>query len=308
MSHEPVLLHEVIAGLDLRSGLTVLDATLGSGGHGRAIGEVIGATGRLIGLDADPAVIIEAKASLADLPCQVILHHGNFRDLDFHLETLGINVVDRALFDLGLSSPQLIDPTRGFSFQTDGPLLMTLAGADTGGLNAARLINELSVLELSNILARYGEERHARRIAEAIVAVRRVKAILTTGQLVEIIATAVPKNYRFARRHFATKTFQALRIATNNELEALALGLSAVWTHLVLSGRLAVISFHSLEARLVKDQFREMVRINVGQPITKRAIRPSREEIIRNPRSRSATLRIICKTKHISSLTENGKR
>ena len=224
MSHEPVLLHEVIAGLDLRSGLTVLDATLGSGGHGRAIGEVIGATGRLIGLDADPAVIIEAKASLADLPCQVILHHGNFRDLDFHLETLGINVVDRALFDLGLSSPQLIDPTRGFSFQTDGPLLMTLAGADTGGLNAARLINELSVLELSNILARYGEERHARRIAEAIVAVRRVKAILTTGQLVEIIATAVPKNYRFARRHFATKTFQALRIATNNELEALALG------------------------------------------------------------------------------------
>ncbi len=295
MEHEPVLLHEVIAGLDLRPGLTVLDATLGRGGHSRAIGEAIGTTGKLIALDADPEAVAKARIDLADLPCTAIFQSGNFRGLETHFATLGIGSIDRALFDLGLSSPQLADPTRGFSFQTDGPLLMTLAGADTVGMNAARLVNELPVSELADLIAHYGKEGYARRIAEAIVASRRTGSILTTGQLVEIIASAVPKSYRSGRRHFATKTFQALRIATNDELGALRDGLSAVWSFLTSQGRLAVISFHSLEARLVKDRFREWVRTGQGKLFTKHAIRPSREEEVRNPRSRSATLRIISK-------------
>ena len=172
---------------------------------------------------------------------------------------------------------------------------MTLAGADTVGMNAARLVNELPVSELADLIAHYGKEGYARRIAEAIVASRRTGSILTTGQLVEIIASAVPKSYRSGRRHFATKTFQALRIATNDELGALRDGLSAVWSFLTSQGRLAVISFHSLEARLVKDRFREWVRTGQGKLFTKHAIRPSREEEVRNPRSRSATLRIISK-------------
>ncbi|MFH1170908.1 MAG: 16S rRNA (cytosine(1402)-N(4))-methyltransferase RsmH [Candidatus Vogelbacteria bacterium] len=295
MSHEPVLLHEVIAGLDLRPGLTVLDGTLGDGGHARAIGEIIGATGRLIGLDADAEAVVRAEQNLADLASPKLFRQGNFRDLDIHLSALGIDRLDRALLDLGLSSPQLADPARGFSFQTDGPLLMTFAGADTTGLNAARLVNELPASELADLIARYGEEGYARRIAEAIVLARRTAPILTTFQLVEIIAGAVPKSYRFSRKHFATKTFQALRIAVNDELGALADGLASVWRHLNPGGRLAVISFHSLEARIVKECFRNWVRGGKGKFLTKHAIKPSREEILKNPRARSATLRIIFK-------------
>jgi len=296
MEHEPVLLHEVIVGLDLRPGLTVLDATLGRGGHSRAIGEAIGATGKLIALDADPEAVAKARINLADLPCLALFQSGNFRDLETHFTTLGIGSIDRALFDLGLSSPQLADSTRGFSFQTDGPLLMTLGGTDAKGLNAARLVNGLPVSELADLIARYGEEGYARRIAEAIVTSRRAGSILTTGQLVKVIASAVPKSYRSGRRHFATKTFQALRIATNDELGALGDGLSTVWRFLTPPGRLAVISFHSLEARLVKERFREWVRGGRGKLLTKHAIRPNREEEVGNPRSRSATLRIISKT------------
>lgn len=295
MDHEPVLLHEVVAGLDLHPGLTVLDATLGSGGHSRAIGEAIGTTGKLIALDADPEAVARTRKSLVDLPCKTLFHAGNFRDLEKHFASLGIGSIDRALFDLGLSSPQLADPTRGFSFQTDGPLLMTWNGQDTGGLNAARLVNELSVPELADIIARYGEEGYAQRITEAIVAGRRAGPILTTGQLVEIIAEAVPKSYRSGRKHFATKTFQALRLATNDELGALREGLAAVWCFLSPNSRLAVISFHSLEARIVKKRFRDWVQANQGKLLTKHAIRPTHDEEVRNPRSRSATLRIISK-------------
>ena len=295
MNHESVLLQEVIAGLDLRPGLTVLDATLGDGGHSQAMSEAIGSTGHLIGLDVDPAALERAKINLASLPCSTTFLTGNFRDLDQYLASIGVTSIDRALFDLGLSSPQLADFTRGFSFQKNGPLFMTLSGADTEGLNAARLVNELSIPQLTDILNRYGEESHARRIAEAIVTARRVTPILTTFNLVEIIAQAVPKSYRFARKHFATKTFQALRIATNDELEALTLGLLVVWKYLTLKGRIAIISFHSLEARIVKEYFRNLVREGNGELITKHAIRPNREEVFRNPRSRSATLRIISK-------------
>src|SRR3989338_8775801 len=200
MNHESVLLQEVIAGLDLRPGLTVLDATLGDGGHSQAMSEAIGSTGHLIGLDVDPAALERAKINLASLPCSTTFLTGNFRDLDQYLASIGVTSIDRALFDLGLSSPQLADFTRGFSFQRNGPLFMTLSGADTEGLNAARLVNELSIPQLTDILNRYGEESHARRIAEAIVTARRVAPILTPFNLVEIIAQAVPKSYRFARK------------------------------------------------------------------------------------------------------------
>ena len=295
MNHEPVLLHEVLEGLDLHPGLTVLDGTLGDGGHSQAIGEVIGSTGRLIGLDADPEAIKRAEVNLINLPCTKIFRPGNFRDLETHLTALSLTTVDRALFDLGLSSPQLADSTRGFSFQTDGPLMMTLDGHVGEGDNAAKLVNQLPASELGDIIARYGEEGYARRIAEGIVMARRREPILTTSALVRIISDAVPKSYRFGRRHFATKTFQALRIAVNDELRALADGLTAVWSHLAVNGRLAVISFHSLEARIVKEHFRQWARSGEGSLINKHAIKPSRAEAIRNPRSRSATLRIILK-------------
>ena len=295
MLHEPVLLHEVLSGLDLHEGQIVLDGTLGDGGHSRAIGEAIGPTGTLIGLDADPAAIERAGKNLADLPCRKIFHCGNFRDIEAHLETLGFPTIDRALLDLGLSSPQLADPTRGFSFQSDGPLLMTLSGEAAEEASAASLVNRLTVGELGDILAQYGEEGYARRIAEAIVAARRQGPILTTGALVRVIEEAVPKGYRFGRKHFATKTFQALRIATNDELGALVQGLTGIWAHLAPQGRLAVISFHSLEARIVKEHFRNWSKTGEGTLLHKHAVKPTREEEIRNPRSRSATLRIISK-------------
>ncbi len=295
MTHEPVLLHEVLANLDLHPGLTVLDGTLGDGGHSRALGEAIGASGTLIGLDADPAAIERATVNLADLPCRKIFHAGNFREVEAHLDTLGIREIDRALLDLGLSSPQLADPTRGFSFQTDGPLTMTLDGKVGEGTNAAKLVNQLTAGELGDIIAEYGEEGYARRIAEAIVVARRHAPIMTTQALVEIIGRAVPKGYRSGRRHFATKTFQALRIATNDELGALRQGLADLWPKLASGGRLAVISFHSLEARIVKECFRNWSRQAEGILIHKHAVKPTREEEIKNPRSRSATLRIISK-------------
>jgi|SRR3989344_779838 len=297
MNHEPVLLHEVVTGLDLQPGLTVLDGTLGSGEHARAISEKIGRDGLLIGFDVDPEAISRAERNLANLPCRTIFRTGNFRATGSHLNTLGINNVDRAFLDLGLSSLQLADPIRGFSFQGDGPLLMTLNGKNEGGLNAARLVNELSAPQLTDLLTRYGEESHARRIAEALVAARHATPILTTYQLVSVIERAVPKGYHFTRKHFATKTFQALRIATNDELGALTDGLLDIWSILTLGGRLAVISFHSLEARIVKRQFQNWARLGEGQILTKHAIRPKRGEELRNPRSRSATLRIISKIK-----------
>lgn len=295
MTHEPVLLHEVLANLDLRAGLTVLDGTLGDGGHSRAMGEAIGSTGTLIGLDADLEAIARAEANLVNLPCRKIFHRGNFRDVEAHLATLEVETIDRALLDLGLSSPQLADPARGFSFQSEGPLLMNLAGGAAGEESAAKLVNQLTAGELADIIAQYGEEGYARRIAEAIVVARRHTPILTTQALVRIIGDAVPKSYRSGRKHFATKTFQALRIAVNDELGALTQGLPGIWSHLAPQGRLAVISFHSLEARIVKEHFRNWSKAGEGTLLHKHAVKPTREEEIRNPRSRSATLRIILK-------------
>jgi 16S rRNA (cytosine1402-N4)-methyltransferase len=204
--------------------------------------------------------------------------------------------VDAVLADLGLSSEQLAESHRGFSFQGDEPLGMTLSSRPVpGALTAYEVVNFWREPTLADVIYGYGEERFARRIAKAIVLARAAKPLETTGQLVEVIKTAVPARYHGHRRHFATKTFQALRIAVNDELGALQNGLGSTWQRLNQSGRVAVITFHSLEARAVKRFCRERVAAAEAEMITKHAIRPTRSELLRNPRARSAQLRIIRK-------------
>lgn len=285
MTHEPVLLQEVIKALDLHEGDTFVDLTLNRGGHSRALCAALGQTGKLIGVDADQNALKIAQENLATCSCSVSLVESNFRELDRVLTEQGLEQVDAILADLGLSSEQLAGSGRGFSFQTDEPLLMTLAaqpGPDA--LTAAQIVNRWQEETLADIIYAYGEERFARRIAKQIVLAREVAPIETTLQLVDVIAAAVPVWYRKGRLHFATKTFQALRIAVNDELGALKTMLASAYRHLAPNGRLAIITFHSLEARIVKQAFPDSL-----------VIKPSRPEIINNPRARSAQLRLIIK-------------
>lgn len=298
-AHQAVLLQETIGGLGLAFGATVLDGTVNRGGHAKEICRAIGRGGHLIGIDADAQAIAEARENLAACPSKVTLASRNFRSLDLVLSELGVKQADAFLFDLGLSSDQLDRSGRGFSFsRPDEPLLMTFAKDDqSGALTAYEIVNRWRESTLADVIYGYGEERFARRIARAIVESRERGAITTTGQLTEIIRQAVPIWYTHKRLHFATKTFQALRMAVNDELGALKEGLAKAWAHLKVGGRIAVISFHSLEARQVKEQFKAWVAEGVGDLITKKAVKPSRAEILSNPRSRSAQLRIIQKIK-----------
>ncbi|MBI2099941.1 MAG: 16S rRNA (cytosine(1402)-N(4))-methyltransferase RsmH [Candidatus Vogelbacteria bacterium] len=285
--HQAVLLQEVISGLNPKPGEVALDATLGGGGHARAIAEKLGPNGLLIGLDQDSAALARAREALKDCPGRVELMQGNFRDLDKLLATIEVTEIDLTLFDLGLSSDQLEQSGRGFSFQQDEPLLMTFAdnpAPDT--LTAQEIVNTWEEDNLADIIYGYGAETFSRRIARAIAFARVESQITRTGQLVEIIRQAVPAWYTHRRLHFATKTFQALRLATNDELGALKDGLNLAWQLLRPGGRLAVITFHSLEARLVKRWSPEKVKVT----------KPTREEILKNPRARSAQLRIIKKS------------
>lgn len=293
MSHVPVLLQEVIDGLALKAELTVLDGTINVAGHSLAMSQMIPG-GCLIGLDRDRNALRQARLRLKQAPCRVILKQGNFRQLDRILSRLQIVRLDRCLFDLGLSSEQLTESGRGFSFLRDEPLVMTY---EVGPVmtTAQTIVNENSAADLKLILKEYGEEPFAAQIARAIVEARKKKRIETTKELVEIIREAVPAWYRSPRRrkHFATQTFQAIRIAVNDEFRSLVEGLEHGWRYLVSGGRLAVISFHSGEARLVKNFFRERTKSGAGVLITPKAIKPSFEQIRLNPRTRSATLRII---------------
>lgn len=296
MIHRPVLLAEVIAGLAIRAGDTVLDATVNRGGHSRSLCFLAGAAGRLIGLDADAEAIAEAETVLAACPGRVDLAVRNFRELGAVLDEWKVKQVNAALFDLGLSSDQLERSGRGFSFERDEPLRMTFAaGLAPGRLTAAEIVNGWREESLADVIYGYGEERLARRIARAIVTARRGGPLETTAQLVAVIREAVPAWYRHGRKHFATRTFQALRIAVNDELGALQAGLEQLWPRLASGGRLAVITFHSLEARVVKSAFRSWLARGEGRQLAKKAIRPGRQEIISNPRSRSAQLRLIKK-------------
>ncbi len=298
MAHTPVLLQSVLDLINPQAGEVVVDGTVGSGGHALALGAAVGLKGRLICLDQDETSLVKARATLAALKCPVDFKLANFRDLPAVLNELGVKQVDAILLDLGVHSDQIGPSGRGFSFLHDEPLLMTMKASPTiADLTAKDVVNTWAESSLVAILEGFGEERLARPIARAIVSTRSEHPIETTFQLVEIIKQAVPAWYTHKRLHFATRTFQALRLAVNDELGALKAVLPVAWEALAPGGRLAVISFHSLESRVVKNFFRGLKQDGYTL-LTKHAVKPEREEELNNPRSRSAELRVIKKEKN----------
>lgn len=292
--HKPVLLQEVLEMLEPKEGDVVLDGTLGGGGHASAIAQKIGPRGVFIGLDQDLDAVEMARANLSDLPPKVYTISQNFRKMDEVLERLRIKEVDKILLDVGLSSDQLEHSNRGFSFQREEPLLMTMQKNTPGGLTAREIVNHFDQETLETIIQNYGDERWAKKIARVIVEARGKKEISSTGELRRVIEDALPR-YQRSKIHPATKTFQALRIAVNDEYSALGEGLLKGWNALSENGRMAIISFHSLEDRLVKQFFREKKKSGEGEVLTKKPITPTLLERQENPRSRSAKLRLIQK-------------
>ncbi len=281
--HQAVLLDEVVSALGPRAGSILVDGTVGAGGHASALASLVGESGRVIGLDRDPEMLTLAARSTAGLP--VTLVNASYADLDRVLEDLEIERVDGIVLDLGLSSDQLAWTHRGFSFGADGPLDMRFD--PTRGDSAADLVNGLDAEELARILFEYGEERHSRRIARRIVEARRVEPILTTARLAEVVRKGVPG--KWGAIDPATRTFQALRIAVNDELDQLDDFLANLAGYLGPGGRAAIISFHSLEDRRVKHGFREDPDLTV---LTRKPVTATAEELARNPRARSAKLRV----------------
>lgn len=283
--HVSVLLDQVVHWLQPRPGAVLVDGTLGGGGHTRALVEAVGSDGLVIGIDRDPAAIDAADRELHGLP--VRLAQANFCDLPEVLETLKIDKVDGMVLDLGLSSDQLADRERGFSFSAEGPL--DLRFDPTAGEPARRLINRLSVEHLTQLISAFGEERYSPRIARAIVERRHKQPIETAAELAELVRACVPNPPGGSRIDPATRTFQALRIAVNDELKSLDIALRRIPDCLRPGARLAIISFHSLEDRRVKEAFRADQRLNV---LTRRPVCADDEELADNPRSRSAKLRV----------------
>ena len=282
MEHRPVLLAEVLDFLAGTDPGVVLDATVGLGGLARTVLEAYPEV-RVVGLDRDTDMLSAARERLHDLRARLRLHHAAFADLGDVLDSEGLESVDAVLFDLGVSSPQLDRPERGFSFRHDGPLDMRMDR--TRGRTAADLVNRLPERELGNLIYELGGERSSRRVAAAIVAERRREPIGTTGRLAEIVRRAVRGRGRIDA---ATRTFQALRMAVNDELEQLRHGLDAAASRVRTGGRILAISFHSGEDRIVKNFFRGDPRLDV---LTKKVVRPGAAEARANPRSRSARLR-----------------
>jgi 16S rRNA (cytosine1402-N4)-methyltransferase len=282
--HVPVLAQEVIEWLRPAAGQTIVDGTLGGGGHTRLLAEAVGPTGLVVSFDRDLGAVEHAQRQLASLAVRAI--HANYSDIPEVLAANGLTTVDGILLDLGLSSDQLADHERGFSFQSEGPL--DLRFDTTRGEPAWRLIERLSAEHLADLIYQFGEERYSRRIARHIVEVRRACPIHTATELARTIRESVPRS-RDERIDPATRTFQALRIAVNEELKWLEVALRRLPDSLKPGGRLAIISFHSLEDRLVKESFREDARLIV---CTRRPLRPTEQEIARNPRSRSAKMRV----------------
>lgn len=286
--HIPVLVDEVIDNLNCLRGGIYVDSTLGEGGHAQRILEVILPGGLLIGIDQDGEAIRRAKENLKKYKENLLTFERAFSEIGTILESLRIKEVDGILFDLGLSSLQLQDATRGFSFQKDGPLDMRMSKSTR--LTAGYLLNTLSFDELVEILYKYGEERWAKRIVRRVVESRRMGPVETTFQLVEIIKRAIPRSAWPRRIHVATRTFQALRIAVNDELMVLERTLPQAAGFLKKGGRICVISYHSLEDRIVKIFFREYRKQGL-KAVFPKPVTPTREELQINPRSRSAKLR-----------------
>lgn len=302
--HLPVLLEEAVDSLDCRRGGIYVDGTLGGGGHAAEILKRISPGGRLVGIDADPEALKEAGAKLGRYGSSVVIRKGNFGNIAGIMAELGIGKVNGILLDLGVSSHQLETAQRGFSFTRDARLDMRLD--QTGGKTASDLVNGLSEQELERIFRELGEERLARRIAAAIVRSRKESPVRTTGELAEIVSRSVPAEARRGRIHPATRVFQALRMAVNDELANLEKALTDGFELLAEGGRFAVVSFHSLEDRMVKNYFRSLEKGCVCPPdfpfctchkqaraklIARRAIKPGPAEIEMNPRARSARLR-----------------
>ena len=288
-THEPVLLNEVIEVLDPSRGGVFVDSTVGLGGHARAILEA-GAT-RLLGLDRDPTALELAANALTPWHDRVELVHADYRELPAVLGARGIDGIDGVLADLGVSSMQFDAPGRGFSFRRDEPLDMRMD--QTSGPTAAQLLANVDESDLADVIFRYGEERFSRRIARRIVETRRTSPIATTTQLADIVRRAVPRK-GYQRIDPATRTFQALRIWVNRELDGLDLFLTAAARLLRRGARFAVITFHSLEDRVVKHTFRALAAGEEAlRLLTRKPLVPGDSELARNPRARSAKLRAI---------------
>ena len=303
--HKPVLLHECLDALAIRPDGVYLDGTLGRAGHSLEIVRRLTAGGRLIALDRDETAIEAAQRRLADYMDRVTLVHSNFSALDDVLRELGVRGVDGMLFDLGVSSPQLDDAARGFSYKQDAPLDMRMD--ESASYTARELVNTVSYEELKRILYEYGEERYAPAIAKKICAYRTEKPIETTLELADLIRSAMPAAALREKQHPAKRSFQAIRIAVNDELASVDRMLQAAVPRLNPGGRLAVITFHSLEDRIVKDTFAELARGCICppdlpvcvcgrkprvRPVSRKPILPSAEELEDNPRARSAKLRV----------------
>lgn len=298
-THQSVLLREAVEALEVEATDTVVDGTIGGAGHFAALLERLGPGGTLIGIDADGDAIARAEAA-GKGSARVELVHDNFRNLEGILAARGIRSIDRALFDLGWSSFHLASG-RGFSFRAEEPLLMTY-GDPEGQTTAADLVNDLSEQSLADLLYTLGEERFSRGIARAVVAMREERRIETTTELVEAIEAGVPGWYRGRKLHPATKTFQALRIAVNDELGALREGLASALSLLSDGGRVAVITFHSIEDRIVKQMLRDAAHEGIGAVLTKKPIVPGASELAENPRARSAKLRVFERAPRAQSL------
>ncbi len=288
--HLPVLLHEVIDHLDLEDGDVILDATLGGGGHAVEILKKIVPTGTLIAVEKDPEAIEISKKRLKDFAKNIIYVNDDFRNIDKILKKVNIEKLAGAVFDLGVSSFQLDEGRKGFSFLRDGPLDMRFNAGR--GLSARDIVNSFKREELASIIKEYGEERYARRVAEAICKAREEKAITTTGELADIIVKAVGNKYRSQKLHPAVRTFQAIRIFVNDELTSIEEAAGKTIDHLMAGARICVISFHSLEDRIVKNAFRREAVSGRVRLLRKKPITPSREELEHNARSRSAKLRV----------------
>jgi 16S rRNA (cytosine1402-N4)-methyltransferase len=299
--HIPVLADEALAWLAPRAGQTFVDGTLGGAGHFRRLADALWPPGedadsRLIGIDRDRQAVDAARERIAGEGLltgrRIELHHGNFRDLPEILDSLAIDLVDGVLLDLGLSSDQLADESRGFSFTSEGPFDLRFDTDD--GRPAWQWLERKTANDLADLIYHFGEERFSRRIARAIVEARAKTPLVTAVDVADVIRRAVPRAARHGQRiDPSTRTFQALRIAVNEELESLDEALRVIPDRLRPRGRLAIISFHSLEDRRVKEAFRGDPRL---KPLTKKPVRPSPQEIDANPRSRSSRLRVAERT------------
>lgn len=294
MQHVPVLLQEVMRALDPRPGDFMIDGTVDGGGHAAAVIQAIGPTGKFLGVDLDEAMLAECRKRVP-VRAGVTLRVGNYADLPEIVAREGLGRADGLLLDLGFSSEQLEHSGRGFSFSEasrNEPLLMTYDDARTP---VRDLLERISERELADIIFQLGGERSSRRIARAIVTARRKQRIRTSGDLADIVRAALPKSYERGRIDPATRTFQALRIAANGELANLERILGSLGDLMAPGGRVAIITFHSLEDRTVKQSFRELARTGEWELMSKKPTPPSFGEIVQNPRSRSAKLRTLRK-------------